>query len=121
MPMKKHLFRFVQGVAEYIPFKDQSFEYVTSATSLDHVLLLDKALKEIYSIEERWKLLLWIGETENTEKYNPYKKDVSAVDMYHMFHIHLSWFESLMKKMFFVKESYYQDRWGNHFYAYRKI
>lgn len=122
MPMKQHPFRFVQGIAEYIPFKDESFEYVTSVTSLDHVLLLDKALKEIHRVLKKdGKLLLWVGEVENAEEYNPYKEDISSIDMYHMFHIHPSWFEPLMEKCLFAKESHYQDRWGNHFFAYRKI
>lgn len=121
LPVKKHSFYFVQGIAEYIPFKDESFDYVTSVTSLDHVLLLDKALEEIHRVLKKdGKLLLWIGETENTEVYNPYREDVAPVDMYHLFHVHPSWFEPLMKKCSFVKESHYQDRWGNHFYAYRK-
>lgn len=121
MPVKEHPFRFVQGIAEFIPYKDESFDYVTSVTSLDYVLLLDKALKEIYRVLKKdGKLLLWVAEVENAEEYNPYSEDVCAIDIYHMFHIHPSWFEPLMEKCLFVKESHYQDRWGNHFYAYRK-
>ena len=55
-------------IAEFIPFKDESFEYVTAISSLDYVLL----------------------------------------------------FEPLMERCSYVKDSHYQDRWGNHFYAYIK-
>ena len=121
MPVTEHPFQFVQGIAEFIPFKDETFDYVISVTALDHVLLLDRALKEIYRVlKKTGKLLLWVSGTEHTEMYNPYSKDVKAIDMYHMFHINPSWFEPLMKECLFIKESHYQDRWGNHFYAYGK-
>ncbi len=120
-PVKEHPFRFVQGIAEFIPFEDESFDYIVSVTSLDHVLLLDKALQEIYRVLRKdGKLLLWIGEVDGAEEYNPYADDVKAIDQCHMFHIQPSWFEPMMKQFSFVKESHYRDRWGNHFYAYIK-
>lgn len=121
MPAKEHPFRFVQGIAEFIPFEDRSFDYVLSVTSLDHVLLLDRALQEMHRVlKDDGKLLLWIGEVDGAEEYNPYAEDVKAIDQCHMFHIQPKWFEPMMKKFSFIKESHYRDRWGNHFYAYTK-
>lgn len=121
MPEKPHPFQFVQGIAEFIPFKDESFEYVTAISSLDHVLLLDEALKEMHRVLKKGgKLLIMASESGSKCEYSPYSEDIAAVDMYHMFHINPSWFEPLMERCSFVKDSHYQDRWGNHFYAYIK-
>ncbi len=40
MPVTEHPFQFVQGIAEFIPFKDETFDYVISVTALDHVLFI---------------------------------------------------------------------------------
>lgn len=121
MPEKPHPFQFVQGIAEFIPFKDESFEYVIAISSLDHVLLLDEALKEMHRVLKKGgKLLIMASECGSKWEYNPYSEDIAAMDIYHMFHINPSWFEPLMERCLFVKDSHYQDRWGNHFYAYIK-
>ena len=39
-------FRFVQGIGEYLPFADGSFDRVLFATSLDHVLSPVRSLSE---------------------------------------------------------------------------
>ncbi len=117
-----HPFQFIQGIAEWIPFENDTFDYITSAASLDHVLLLDQAVEEIYRVlKPGGKFLLWTGTVEGVyEEYQPYRETVLAVDEFHMFHIHPSWFEPFMEQCSFVKEGHYQDRWGNHFYAYAK-
>jgi len=51
-----HPFTFIQGVAEFLPWEDNSFDVVIAATSLDHVLLLDRALSEIQSSKGEWKV-----------------------------------------------------------------
>lgn len=126
-PFEEHPFKFAQNIAEFIPYKDESFEYIISATSLDHVLLLDKALDEMYRVlKQDGVLLIWASTGENyienpweeIEGYNPYRKDIKAVDKCHMFHIGPCWFETMMGKWY--KECHYSDRQNNHFYAFRK-
>lgn len=46
-PSKEHPFEFEQGIGEFIPWKNASFDCVIFATSLDHVFLLDKVLSEV--------------------------------------------------------------------------
>ncbi len=41
-----HPFVFHHGVAEFLPWDDASFDLVITATSLDHVLLLDRSIDE---------------------------------------------------------------------------
>lgn len=122
-PFENHPFTFSQHIAEFIPYKDEQFDYVVSGTSLDHVLLLDKAIDEMYRVLKKdGVLLIWAATQERVMEstaYNPYGKDVKAVDEYHMFHIAPQWFEQLMSDKW-VKESHYSDRYRNHFYAFKK-
>ncbi len=129
LPFEKHPFHFMKAIAEFIPYEDESFDYIISATSLDHVLLLDKALNEMYRVlKQEGVLLIWAGtggnytvdpKSSNMDGYNPYREDVSAVDTFHMFHIGPIWFEKMMNDKW-DKESHYSDREGNHFYAFKK-
>lgn len=128
LPFEKHPFRFTQAIAEFIPYKDGAFDYIISATSLDHVLLLDKALDEMYRVLKKdGVLLIWASTGENYSEdsnsdvggYNPYQENIKAVDSCHMFHIGPIWFERMMDDKW-DKESHYSDRYNNHFYAFRK-
>lgn len=128
LPFEKHSFRFTQAIAEFIPYKDGAFDYIISATSLDHVLLLDKALDEMYRVLKKdGVLLIWASTGENYSEdsnsdvggYNPYQENIKAVDSCHMFHIGPIWFERMMDDKW-DKESHYSDRYNNHFYAFRK-
>lgn len=119
-PFEKHPFPFSQNIAEFIPYEDKSFTFITSVTSLDHVLLLDKALQEIKRVlSDEGIFLLWIGETKVNKVYNPYSPVCKAIDEYHMFHIHPEWFEKVMEEQFVLLEHYF-DCVGHHFYAYSK-
>ena len=69
MPVTEHPFQFVQGIAEFIPFKDETFDYVISVTALDHVLLLDRALKRNISGIKRKPESCYYGLVErNTQR-----------------------------------------------------
>jgi len=127
-PFERHPFKFTQNIAEFIPYKDESFDYIVSVTSLDHVLLLDRALDEMNRVlKVGGVLLIWANTggdyaenpEDNVNKYDPYKENIRAVDKYHMFHIGLKWFEAMMEHEW-DKESHYSDRYNNHFYAFRK-
>lgn len=122
-PFEKHPFAFSQNIAEYIPYENEQFDYVVLGTSLDHVLLLDKALDEMYRVLKKdGVLLVWAATLEKvmeSKPYDPYGENIEAVDEYHMFHIAPQWFEKLMKEKW-MKDSHYSDRYRNHFYAFRK-
>lgn len=122
-PFQEHPFTFSQNIAEFIPYKNEQFDYIVLGTSLDHVLLLDKAIEEMYRVLKKdGVLLIWAATQEKVMEsvpYDPYREDIKAVDEYHMFHIAPQWFEQVMEKKW-VKDSHYSDRYRNHFYAFRK-
>ena len=43
-------FEFYCGMAELLPFEDESFDVVIAATSIDHVLDLERSLREIHRV-----------------------------------------------------------------------
>lgn len=56
-------FEFVQALAEYLPFRDQSFDRVLFATSLDHVLSPQRSVLEACRVlKPNGKVLIWYGE-----------------------------------------------------------
>src|SRR5690349_15413568 len=58
-------FRFVQGLGEYLPFRDGSFDRVLFATSLDHVLSPVRALSESRRVlAHDGTVNIWFGEIE---------------------------------------------------------
>jgi SAM-dependent methyltransferase len=55
-------FDFVQGVGEYLPFPDQTFDSVLFATSLDHVLVPSKVLNETRRVlKPSGTVNIWFG------------------------------------------------------------
>jgi ubiquinone/menaquinone biosynthesis C-methylase UbiE len=56
-------FEFVQGVAEYLPFRDHSFDRVLFATSIDHVLVPELAVAEARRVcNVDGYVCVWFGE-----------------------------------------------------------
>jgi len=56
-------FAFVQGIAEYLPFRDASFDRVLFATSLDHMLSPRRAIAEARRVlTQDGRLCIWHGE-----------------------------------------------------------
>jgi len=116
-----HPFVFVQTVAEYLPWKDKTFSTVVVGTSLDHVLLLDKALQEFRRVlKDDGVLVLWVSSIPGSKKYNPYDPAIAKVDDYHLFHFDQPWFEEVMREQFIMEEcvgfSYPET---SRFYAFR--
>ena len=60
-PADQHPFDFASGVAEFLPWEDAQFDTVIAATSLDHVLLLDRALDENGAGDEAGRPLPAVG------------------------------------------------------------
>lgn len=96
-----HPFTFVQGVAEFLPWADKTFDLVVAATSLDHVLLLDKALSEIRRVlRPNGYFVTWVSFIPGSPEYDPYSSDITPVDCYHLFHFDRPWFEKIMSQYF---------------------
>ena len=116
-----HPFAFCRGIAEFLPWEDQVFDTVLVATSLDHVILLDKVLEEVRRVLIPGGLfLVWASFLRGSKKYDPYAFDVKAIDKYHLFHLDRSWFEELVGNYFSnieVIEVYHDLHYSDCFYA----
>lgn len=117
-PSGKHPFVYEQGIGEFIPWCDNSFDCVIFATSLDHVFLLDKVLSETKRVcRNSGKVLFWVSFDENAVEYNPYDPNFEAYDSFHMFHHSKEQYEKDMGKFFECIE-YFQSGENTHFYAF---
>ncbi|MDQ7824719.1 MAG: class I SAM-dependent methyltransferase [Candidatus Eremiobacteraeota bacterium] len=106
-----HPFTFVRCFAEWLPWNEGSFETVINATSLDHVLLLERSLEEVRRVLcPGGHFLVWVGFVEGAAKYDPFDKAIVPVDRYHLFHFSRDWFEELMSRFFEVEESFHLER-----------
>jgi SAM-dependent methyltransferase len=107
LPPEGHPFLFVQGVAEFLPWPDESFDAVVVSTSLDHVFLLDKALAEIRRVlRPNGFFVTWVTFVAGAREYDPYHPDAGQLDEYHMFHFDRPWFERRIARYFLKKEEF---------------
>ncbi len=114
-----HPFAFHQGIAEILPWDAGTFHTVIAATSLDHVLLLDRALDEIARVlAPRGRFVTWVSFIKGAEPYNPYRPDVEPIDPYHLFHFDQTWFETVMGERFRLVERCVLDRYQSAFYSF---
>jgi SAM-dependent methyltransferase len=105
-----HPFVFHHGVAEYLPWDDASFDLVIAATSLDHVLLLDRSIDEFRRVlKPGGRFVTWVSFVAGAPEYNPYRADVGQEDEFHLFHFDRPWFESTMQRHFKIDESFVFD------------
>ena len=96
-------FEFVRGISEYLPWPDNAFSTVISATSLDHCLSLDQSLAEVDRVlRPNGYFLLWIGSIPGAPKYEPDDPKVPSADKFHLFHFDAAWIEPMLSKMFRV-------------------
>lgn len=95
-------FSFVKGVAENIPFKNQAFDAVLLATSLDHLSNPDEAIKEIYRVlKNKGYLIIWGSfRDESDPKYKLWQKTKSLSIYNHPFAFTLESLNSLLKNKF---------------------
>jgi SAM-dependent methyltransferase len=57
-------FMFVEAIAEYLPFRDRTFDSVLFATSIDHVLVPQLAAAEAHRVlKTGGRVCIWLGET----------------------------------------------------------
>jgi SAM-dependent methyltransferase len=65
-------FEFVKGIAEYLPFRDEAFDRVLFATSLDHVLSPRLAISEARRVvKPTGRVCVWHGEVPPAETAVP--------------------------------------------------
>lgn len=94
--------QMVQGVAEFIPFKAGSFETVVSATSIDHVLDLERSLEEIARVMKNDGIfVIWYAHVAGMDDYvAKAPSNRKPVDQYHLFHANDDWFMPLLARYF---------------------
>lgn len=112
---------FCQGFAEFLPWEDEQFDVVLFATSLDHVLSLEKTLDEVCRVlRSGGKCIVWAGLIPGSALYEPDREPVSAVDEYHLFHFSEETLLETFRSRFELFESctYYEY---NGFYVFNKI
>ena len=89
------------GIGEYLPWDDNSFDTIISATAIDHVLSLDQSFEEmIRLLKPEGQVLMWVGSVDGSKKYTPQAKDYKPADRFHLFHIDKAWFEPELEKYF---------------------
>lgn len=102
-----HGFIFHKGLAEYLPWEDKIFNRVIVSTSLDHMIMLDKAFAEICRVlTDDGIFLTWIGFVPGAKKYDPFSPNLKTIDQYHIFHFDRPWFEEMVKEYFDIEEVY---------------
>lgn len=100
-PQEPHPFVFTQGVAEFLPWPDASFETVVIATSLDHVLLPDRVFAEIARVlSPDGRLVVWTSCLPDAAPYAPLAGHVAPVDEFHLFHVSQAGFEQMVASRF---------------------
>jgi SAM-dependent methyltransferase len=100
-PFQTPDFEFVRGISEYLPWRDESFSTVISATSLDHCMSLDRSLAEMRRVlRPGGRLLLWIDSVPGATRYTPNDFKLEGTDRYHLFHFNTVWFEPMLTEHF---------------------
>ncbi len=118
LPYQDHPFAFAQGVAEFLPWEDGTFDLVLAATSLDHVLLLDRTFDEITRVlRPAGHFVAWVAFVEGAASYEPYSGNPTPVDDYHLFHFDRDWFEDVVSKYFDIDEKFHLNSLGSSFYT----
>lgn len=114
-----HPYLFCQGVAEFLPWDDVTFDVVVAAGSLDCFLLLDRGLQEIRRVlKPDGVFVVWVTFQPNACRYDPHTPAVKKVDESHLFRFDRDWFEEIVSEYFDVREvTDYRYPASNHFYC----
>jgi SAM-dependent methyltransferase len=109
LPGAAKKFEFVRGFAEFLPWPDAEFDAIVCATSLDHVLSLDRTFAEFRRVLRKGgSILIWVGFVSGADAYDPIDNPV-ALDEFHMFHFDRPWFEERVLKDFRIEENFAFD------------
>lgn len=100
-----HPFVFVHGTAEFLPWADATFDTVVVATSLDHLLLLDRSFGEIRRVlKPDGRFVTWVSFVPGAAPYDPYRPDSKPVDEFHLFHFDRPGFDKAISADFSLFE-----------------
>lgn len=121
-------FPIVVGVNEFLPFADNSFRTVCNATSLDHVIDLEKALEETSRVlTEDGRFVIWYAHLPDAPPPSPEpRRDKNGmpvgVDQFHLFHLNDAWFLPMVDRHFALvdRRVYSVGSFSHVFAAYRK-
>lgn len=106
-------FELVQGIGEYLPWPDESFSTVTSGTSLDHCMSLERTFDEIVRVlTPTGRALFWIDSIAGSPAYVPDAPYFSPVDRFHLFHFDMAWLEPMLEVRFEIAQRHIFDRPG---------
>ncbi len=119
-PVTTHPFEYARGVAEFLPWSDNLFDLVIIATSLDHVLLVDRALSEVHRVLKPTGIVaVWVGFVPGAARYDPYAGAIASPDRFHLFHFDKPGFESAFESCFSVREVIWLPlTYTQYFYAF---
>jgi len=119
----EHPFHFYRGLAEFLPWNDASFDTVIAATSLDHVLLLDRSMREIHRVMKAdGEFLVWVAFVAGSAPYDPCSPEIEPVDQYHLFHFTEEFFEATLVGLFAVSDKLRVNlEIDHHFYRLRRL
>ena len=102
-----HPFPFYLGMAEMLPWPEDTFDAVVVGTSMDHFILLDRSLEEIERVlAPDGVLVVWVSFTPGAPTYDPYATGLKPFDRFHLFHFDQPWFEELVQQNFNVVERF---------------
>jgi SAM-dependent methyltransferase len=78
-----HHMRYLAAVSEYIPFADESFDFVTSLNSLDHVVDVRQTVNEIKRVTAAHGIILIITEIEHDSTLTePHRLSPSVAELF---------------------------------------
>jgi SAM-dependent methyltransferase len=121
-------FPIAAGVNEFLPFEDASFQTVCNATSLDHVIDLERALDESARVLcEGGRLLLWYAHIPDApppprEPGPEEAAEIAPLDQFHLFHLNDDWFLPMLEGRFRIMDRrvYTVGGFSHVFAAYEK-
>ncbi len=103
---EKAEFKILVGVNEFLPWKNDSFQTVCNATSLDHVIDMNKSLDETARVlSTGGKFVIWYAHVNGAPP--PPKTPIAGddgeprgTDEFHIFHINDDWFMPMLNDRF---------------------
>lgn len=96
-------FRVIKALNEFIPFGKNSFETVINATSLDHVIDVERALIETTRVmSPDAHFIIWYANVKTAP--NPMTEYDGPLDDYHLFHTNDEWFLPLLDRFFHTND-----------------
>ncbi len=103
-----HPFTFYRGLAEWLPWENETFRTIVIGTSLDHFLLLDEAFKEISRVlQPDGRVLVWVTFRKERSYYDPYGSDkIVPIDKYHLFSFQEKSWNALISSEFEEEERF---------------